>query len=42
MDMKATKDGRLSSSHHFTPFGGDSDEEKPRDGCAVPQKVRYQ
>ena len=41
MDMKATKDGRLSSSHHFTPFGGDSDEEEPRDDYTVPQKVCY-
>ena len=41
MDMNATKDGRLSSSHHFTPFGGDSDEEEPRDDYTVPQKVCY-
>ena len=31
----------VSSSHHLTPFGGDSDEEEPRDDYTVPQKVRY-
>ena len=39
VERKATKDGRLSSSHHWTFFGGDPEEEEPRDDYTVPQKV---
>ena len=41
VERKATKHGRLSSSHHLTHFGGDSNEEKTREDYTVPQTVHY-
>ena len=41
VERKATKHGRLSSSHHLTHFGGDSNKEKTREDYTVPQTVHY-
>ena len=33
--------GRIVFFTPLSPFGGDSDEEEPRDDCTFPQKVHY-